>query len=87
MLTMAISKTREQLTSLPTLLNNSNDTIAVTNRGKPIMALMSWDLYETISETLDILSDPVLIKQLNKSIKEAEEEKLIPLEQIEKKYC
>ena len=56
--TMSISDTRRQLTSLDL---NREETVAVTSRGKRIYALMNWELSESLSVTLEILSDPELM--------------------------
>jgi prevent-host-death family protein len=80
---MRITEARNKLTSLPRVLKH-DDTVAVTRRGKNILALMSWELYEALVETLEIMGDPKLLAQLRKSIKEAESGKLIAFEEVEK---
>lgn len=77
--TMSISDTRKQLTSLDL---KREETVAVTSRGKPVYALITWDLYESLSETLDILSDPELVKELQKSMREADRGKLVSHEEV-----
>jgi antitoxin YefM len=42
--------------------------LAVTRRNKEVMAVMSWELYEGLLETLEVLSDPKLMNRLKKSI-------------------
>ena len=54
----------------------------MTRRGKPVMALMAWDLFETIQETLEILSDEELMGALRRSIRQADEGKTIPFEEV-----
>jgi PHD/YefM family antitoxin component YafN of YafNO toxin-antitoxin module len=80
---MTITKTREKLTTLSGSLQG-NDTIAVTSRGQEVLALMRWDLYEAISETLEILGDPALMRQLKQSLREAKEGKLLSLAEVKK---
>jgi prevent-host-death family protein len=41
--------------------------LAVTRRNKEVMAVMSWELYEGLLETLEVLSDPKLMKHLKKA--------------------
>ncbi len=43
---------------------------AVTRRNKEVLAVMSWELYEGLLETLEVLSDPELIKQLKVAIED-----------------
>ncbi len=69
---------RRELTRLPEKLGAEPATVAVTRRGKPVLAIMTWADYQAILETLEILSDNDAIKQLRRSIKEVKEGKAIP---------
>ena len=40
--------------------------IAVTRRNKEVMAVMSWEMYEGLLETLEVLSDRELMNNLRK---------------------
>ena len=73
-----IIKARDRLTSLPEELAEEPGAIAVTRRGEPVLAILPWDLYESIMETLEILSDEELMLALRQSIKEASEGKAVP---------
>jgi len=76
---MTISEARKRLTSLDL---DQEETIAVTSRGRRVYALMTWELYESLSETIDVLSDPELVGQLQKSMREAANGELISHEEI-----
>jgi predicted transcriptional regulator len=43
---------------------------------------MPWELFESILETLEIMGDPELMAALRRGIKEAQEGKLVPLEEV-----
>jgi PHD/YefM family antitoxin component YafN of YafNO toxin-antitoxin module len=73
------------LTSLPEQLSQTHETVTVTRRGKPVLAILPWDEYEALVETLDILGDPKLMASLRLSIKELEQGKAIPWEQAKRK--
>jgi hypothetical protein len=45
---------------------------------------MPWELYQSIAETLEIMGDEDLMAALRKSVKEAEEGKVIPWERVKK---
>jgi PHD/YefM family antitoxin component YafN of YafNO toxin-antitoxin module len=45
-----------------------HEILAVTRRNKEVMAVMSWELYEGLLETLEVLSDPKLMSDLKKGI-------------------
>jgi antitoxin YefM len=72
---------RRQLTKLPEKLEAKPATVAVTRRGKPVLAIMTWEDYQSIVETLEILSDDAAIERLRRSIKEVKEGKQIPWQQ------
>ena len=58
------------LTKLSEQLELNPGTVAVIRRGKPIVAMMTWEDYESIMETLEILDDSELMENLSRSIKE-----------------
>lgn len=80
-----ITEARYALTSLPERLAQEPGAVAVTRRGKPVLALMPWELYESIVETLEIMGDESLMAVLRQGIKEAEEGQGIPWEEAKKK--
>ena len=84
--TLPIIEARNRLTSLPEELEREPETcaIAITRRGKPVLAVMSWDLYESITETMEILADKDLMRAIRRSLREIEEGKLIPWEKVKK---
>ena len=56
----------------------------VTKRGKPIALIMSMDDYESILETLEILSDKKLMGKLKQADRDIKKGNLKTLERIEK---
>jgi antitoxin YefM len=67
---VSMSEARNELTSMPELLEKQQGAVAITRRGKPVLALMPWDLYESIIETLEILGDEKMMTALQKGIEE-----------------
>jgi len=86
MQTLPMMEARKKLTSLPEELEGrvEENAIAVTRRGKPVLAIMTWDLFEAIYETLEIMGDEGLMKSLRQSIKEIREGKAISWETAKK---
>ena len=78
--TLPIIEARNRLTKLPEELERKPETgaIAITRRGKPVLAVMSWDLYESITEIMEILADENLMRAIRRGLREIEEGKLIP---------
>lgn len=80
---MSISETRRRITSLEDDLSYE-DTISVTNHGKEIFALLRWDTYESIAETLEIISDEESFSELKKGIQQIHDDELIDFEDFKK---
>jgi len=80
---MSISETRKRITSLEDELS-FEDTITVTNHGKEVFALLKWETYESIAETLDILSDEKLYADLQKGIREIDKDELVDFNEFKK---
>ena len=81
---LSITEARNELTSLPERLAEEPGAVAITRRGEPVLALMPWELYESIIETLEVLGDPDLMKALNRGIKDIEERQVISWDQAKK---
>ena len=75
-----ITQARHELSRLPEefVADDASDAIAITRRGEPVLAVLPWDLYDSLMETLEILSDSDLMLALRKSIKEMQSDELIP---------
>jgi antitoxin YefM len=77
---------RKKFTSLPEQFEKEQDmdAIAVTRRGKPVLAVMPWEFYETLKETLEIMADKDLMNKLKRSLRELETGKVIAREDAKK---
>ena len=62
-----ITKARNRFMKLPDEAAK-HEVLAVTRRNEEVMAVMSWELYEGLLETLEIVSDDTLMKQLRKGL-------------------
>jgi prevent-host-death family protein len=65
--TMPISEVKARLPELVTGVEEREEEIVVTRNGKPAAVLVNYDEYERLKDTLDVLSDPVLMKQIGQS--------------------
>ena len=86
--TFSIVEAREQLTRLPEMFEQEMEeqhdisTVVVTRHNKPVLAILPWELYESIIETLEILGDEELMADIRQGIKDALEGKGKPLEVV-----
>ncbi len=79
---MTLKAVRNKLARLRRQVNDSQTVIPVSQRGRPVMALMSWDLFESLVDTIEIMSDPKLMAQINQSEKDVVEGRTVPLDEI-----
>jgi antitoxin YefM len=66
---------RKRLTNLPEELAKHPEigAVKITRRGKPVLAVMSWELYESVTETLDIMSDPEMLAAFRRGVRDLEQ--------------
>jgi antitoxin YefM len=83
--TISISKARKELSSLPRLLSKNPGAVVVTRRGKPVLAILPWELYESIVEILEILNDKKLMASLRKSIREIQAGRVFSSDEVKMK--
>ena len=67
---LTITEAQEQLLDLPDDLQE--EPIIITRHGKPVMAAISFEQYESLLETLAILFDQEFSQQLQESIAQAD---------------
>jgi antitoxin YefM len=79
-----ITTARHELTSLPELLEKDPGAVAITRRGRPVLAVLPWEMYETLIETLEVLGDAELMETLRRSLRELEQGQAIPWEEAER---
>ena len=64
-----ISEARRRLNELYKELG-PDETVSITSRGKQVFALMPWELYESLNETIAIMGDPDLMEALKRGIQD-----------------
>lgn len=82
---LPITEVRNELTALPAKLSQTHETLTVTRHGKPVLAILPWEEYEALVETLEILSDESVMADLRQGIKEVRQGKVIPWERAKRK--
>ena len=70
--TLPIMEARKQLNSMPESLVRDGEiaVMEITRRGKPVLAVLPWELYEAITETLEVMADKETMEKLRQSIRE-----------------
>ncbi len=86
---LSISEVQKELTRLPDQFEEGLETVTVTRYGKPVMTILPSDTYKKLRETVDalletleILKDEELMASFRQGVKELEEGKGEPLDDV-----
>ncbi|MBI5627489.1 MAG: type II toxin-antitoxin system Phd/YefM family antitoxin [Candidatus Rokubacteria bacterium] len=80
---LTISEARKGFLDLPEkLAREPEHVVTITRRGQPVLAVLPWEFYESIVETLDVLSEPELVAALRESIEDIERGRLLNHEEV-----
>ena len=79
---MALKAARNRFARLSRRVSDSQTVIPITRQGRPVMALMSWEMFETLVDTIEILSDQELVSKLNESEKAILEGRTVPFNEV-----
>jgi PHD/YefM family antitoxin component YafN of YafNO toxin-antitoxin module len=96
--TLSISEAQRELTRLPDQFSEQNDALTVTRYGKPVLAILPFDTYQTMretikalqeeiqafQETLEILQDDELMASFRQGLQDIEKGKVTPWEEVKK---
>lgn len=83
---LTITQARRGFLSLPeTLAQMPEQAVAVTRRGRPVLAVMTREFYESIVETLDVLSGPAMMSVLRESIEDLKHGRLLSTTEAKKR--
>ena len=73
---------RTKLSELLKELRKQGGEVVITQQGKPAAILMDVELYLELQETLQDLSQPGFVEELNRAIEEVEGGKGVPAEEV-----
>ena len=80
---LTISEARKGFLDLPEKLAREPErVVTITRRGQPVLAVLPWEFYESLVETLDVLSEPALVAALRESIEDIERGRLLNHEEV-----
>lgn len=84
---LPMTEAREELTALPEQLSRTHETVTVTRRGKPVLAILSWEEYEALIETLEVMADEQLMASVRQGIRDIKQGRLISWEDVKRKLA
>jgi len=77
-----VTKAKSTFLDLIRKIEASDDAIAITKNGVPEAVLLSMKKFQSLFETLEILSDEKAMKSIRKSIVEANREKWVDFDEV-----
>lgn len=63
--TMPVTEAKAKLLELVSGVNERDDEVIITKKGKPAAVLISVEEFESLKETVSLLSNPDLMKQIS----------------------
>ena len=84
--TISITKAQKELTNLSIKWKDSTakHIVTITRRGDPVLAVLPWKYYESLIETIEVLSDEQLMKGIREGIQDVKHGRVIPWERVKK---
>ena len=77
-----MAQARAMLSRLPEMLAKEKRAVALTRRGKPVLVVISWDLFESLMETMEIMEDPEMMDAIREGIEDMRQGNLISHEEV-----
>jgi antitoxin YefM len=69
MKTLSLSEAKMKLSGLIDLINESDEEVVITKNGRPAAVLVSPEEFENWKETIAILSDSALMKEIKNGLR------------------
>jgi PHD/YefM family antitoxin component YafN of YafNO toxin-antitoxin module len=60
--------------------------VKITRRKEPVMALMPWELFESLIETIDVMADERLMRELRGSLADIKAGRVLTLDQVAERF-
>lgn len=84
--TITLKELRPKLPQVVGDIDAKFDRYIVTKHGKPTVVMLSVDDYESLLETLDILADKAVMKDIKEGVAEVQSGDTVSLEEFLKKH-
>ena len=82
MTTLTATTAKEQFLGLLRKTHDLGAKYTITHNGQPFAVLLSTEEYEGLLETLELLENKNVTREVLRSIKEADEGKTVPFEKV-----
>jgi antitoxin YefM len=81
--TLPLSHVKAHLSEITDRVEGQHDRVVVTRKGRPAAVLLSPDDLESLEETLAVLSDPELMRQIREGEEAIASDDTVTLEQLQ----
>lgn len=85
MTNISLKNLRPNLSEIVEGIDKKFDRVTVTKRGKPVVMMLSVEDYESMVETMNILSDKSGLARIKEGLKQAKKGQTVSLEHFRKK--
>jgi antitoxin YefM len=82
--TYSLAEIREEIMSLPNYFEQEPAVVTVTRQGQPVMAILPWELYASLLETLEVMNDVELRAAFHRGLLDLAEGKGLAWEEVKK---
>jgi antitoxin YefM len=65
---LSLSEVKTRFSEIVDVVEQQDETVTVTRKGKPVAVIVSKDEYDGLQETIAILSDPQFMKEIRAGI-------------------
>ena len=85
---MTVLTSTEARNSFAELIREAEkEVVQITQHNKPTVAVMSWELYESLMETLEILSEPETLRSIQRGEQDYREGRVADWESVKKRLA
>lgn len=83
---LTITEARGKLMDLPEEFSRDRklEVIEITRRGKPVLAILPWEEYESFRETMEILADEKTMESIRRGLEDARNKRSTSLSDVRK---
>lgn len=81
-ITLSITEARRHLLELVKKVKDLFDRVIITKKGKPEAVIMSYEEFEGWLETLDIMNDPELVKEIEEAERDIRAGRIYSYEEV-----
>lgn len=84
--TLPLAEIKAHLSEIVDRVENEHDRVVLTRNGRAAAVIMSPEDLEALEDTLELLSDPKALKEIDRARQEVARGKVVTAEELRAKY-